>query len=121
MYRTIIASNGGGLAEDIEKLFERLATTPLNPTFESYGDFAHEADPVQGLPGAMFFFGNFWGLSAVFRILSDDPALIARLTAAIRANKATPAYRAARELVRAERKRRAEERAAAHRAYLAGK
>ena len=115
-----IDSNGshwaGARPDGIEALFERLASFPLNPDFEDYGNFitpARLAHPTQDpdtlltvyedagpiypeSPDALRFWGNFYELSAVFCIDTDEPELIERLTAAIRANQATPAYQAAR-------------------------
>lgn len=44
----------------------------------------------------MCFTGNFWRKSSVFQIYTDDPELVAKLTAAILANQASEAYQAAR-------------------------
>lgn len=111
----------------IESLCVNLETTALDPTFEAYGNFllndlyrarrggVGEDDWVNDLskpiypdhPGAVRFFGNFWNLSFVFNIDTDEPALIERLTQAIRKNQQSPAYQAARqELIERSRKSR---------------
>jgi hypothetical protein len=91
---TTIFSNGGGNAQPIETLFERLETSTLDRTFEAYGDFIECGADTTQIHGAGFvsFFGNFFDYSHVFRIVTDDVVLIARLTAAIEANKAKRSY-----------------------------
>lgn len=42
------------------------------------------------------FHGNFWALSAVFKICTDESEIINRLTTAIRANQQTEAYKEAK-------------------------
>lgn len=94
---TTIHSNGSGRVLPIEALLERLATHPLDRTFEAFGNFV-QLDPVNGRgepmtgPGGAAFFGNFLTYSHVFRLDTDDPDLIARLTAAIHANQQRPDY-----------------------------
>lgn len=90
-----IISNGGTWAgeppDSIDQLLAVLAREPLDPRFEPYGNFViHEHPPV------VRFWGNFFHVSHVFAIDTDEPALIARLTEAIRANQQTAAYAAAR-------------------------
>jgi hypothetical protein len=99
MTQTIIHSNGGGRTLPIEALFARLASHTLDRTFEAYGDFIqnaliNERGEQLGPPGAVGFFGNFFDYSHVFNIWTDDADLIARLSAAVAANKASAAYRA---------------------------
>lgn len=88
---TIIHSNGGGLAGPIEALFDRLETATLDRTFEDerFGGFASIHDER---PEMTAFFGNFFDYSHVFNIETNDPDLIARLTAAIEKNKLRPDY-----------------------------
>ena len=66
---------------------EILANQPLDSTFERFGNFVL---PEEG--GITQFWGNFRHLSHVFSICTDDAALIATLTAAIRANQQRPDY-----------------------------
>jgi hypothetical protein len=110
--QTIIHDNGsrwnGDAPAAIAELLEILARTPLDPVFEEYGNFI-DTDPQKAvylgqdryentgpiypdMPGAVQFWGNFAELSHVFRIGTNDPAVIETLTAAIRANQATAAY-----------------------------
>lgn len=107
-----VLSNGskwnGEAPDDIDRLLAVLATEPLDPAFGSCIGPAHGCrveyeggqrryiDTGTLYPGieAIEFFGNFWAVSHVFTIHTDEPALIDRLTAAIRANQATPAYAA---------------------------
>ena len=124
----------------VESLIETLAQDALDPSFEDYGnfvqgplratDFLGPKDPPVEMLGKTMFFGDFYELAAVFRLYTDEPDLIARLTKAIQDNQATPAYQAAKAEIaegakkdrerreRIERARRAERRAAA-RAVLA--
>lgn len=83
---TTIHSNGGGLAQPIEKLFQMLEDYTLDRTFEMYGNFIEVAD------GKAHLFGNFFDYSHVFRIDTDEQELITQLQAAIGANKAKPDY-----------------------------
>jgi hypothetical protein len=101
---TKIFSNGGGQTLPIEALFDRLATDPLDRTFEPecYGSFIYKYED-----GRTSFFGNFHTCSHVFNILTDDAELIARLTTAIRANQQRPDYLAQPD--EAEQQRQAEE------------
>lgn len=94
---TTIHSNGSKWAgqepDSIATLLEVLASTPLDPTFEKYGDFAYNAETHDG---TVRFFGNFYLVSHVFRIDSNDPEVCDALFAAIRANKATDEYKQAK-------------------------
>lgn len=83
---TEITSNGGGGTLPIEALFDRLASDPLDRTFEEF-IFADEHEP-----SLTRFFGNFYVYSHVFNLRTDDPALVRRLTAAIHANQLRPDY-----------------------------
>lgn len=105
---TIIHSNGSKWAgeepDGIEVLMKRLAEETLDPRFEQYGNFMQNHSALQWLYGApewsclgmVRFWGNFLTYSHVFQIDTDDEAVIHPLMAAIKANMATPAYRAAR-------------------------
>lgn len=105
---------------NVNRLLELLPTRTLDPTFEEYGNFisadlfhpkwdADQAEYVDDhtrpiypdTPGMVRFFGNFYDYSAVFRIDTNDRALIDQLTAAIRANQQTPAYLAAKQAIEA--------------------
>lgn len=89
----LVISNGSGHVYELEALFTALAEHTLAPRFRDYGNFRLEgeqrADVVE-------FFGNFYDVSHVFwvRCLASS-ATERRLTAAIEANIATPAYAAA--------------------------
>lgn len=98
---TTIRSNGrhrtGASLDTLEELFERLAQHPLTRDFEAFGDFVI-TDPQneRGEPlapaGTVWFWGNFFTYSHVFHVETDDPALIERLTSAIRANQTRDDY-----------------------------
>lgn len=112
----IIESNGSKWAgeepEGIDYLLATLAETPLNPEFGEHIALAHrwtsswndagervyqDTGPLYPEhPDAVCFTGNFWRKSSVFQIYTDDPELVAKLTAAILANQASEAYQAAR-------------------------
>lgn len=94
--------------DPLRELFRALETYTLDPTFEAYGDFISETVPEiahilneeksAGLDTrrTVHVWGNFYDFSCVFSVYTDDDALIAKITAAVRANKDTDAYRAAR-------------------------
>ena len=91
---TTITSNGskwyGEAPDSIDKLVEVLKGHTLDPRFTEYGSNFIVADV-----GSVRFFGNFHNLSHVFNIRTDDPAIIAKLTRAIRENLRRDDYRAA--------------------------
>lgn len=84
-------------ASDIEGLLWNLDRYTLDRTFEAFGNFI-DHNPVTAAgariypEGVVMFWGNFADVSCVFHVATDDPALIERLTAAIRANQARDAY-----------------------------
>jgi len=106
---TKILSNGSGMVLPLEALFDKLSSTPLDPRFEAYGNFI-TAEPKVGrrdeegnfvdsgklcypdIPGATEFWGNFFLVSHVFRVVTNDADLVARLTEAVRANQQTAEY-----------------------------
>ena len=111
--QTIIQSNGSGYVLPLDALFSRLETDTLDPRFEDYGNFIfinpqaavdagygpdgktiyRETGPCYpDMPDAVEFWGNFLTYSHVFRIATDDPELISKLTKAIRANQSRPDY-----------------------------
>lgn len=90
---------------DLPTIRRRLVENVLDPSFEEYGNFIMAANP-----GVTRFWGNFYDWSAVFQVDTDDPALVAEMTALVRANQATPAYAAAKaERKEQQRQRLAEE------------
>ena len=76
-YTTEIHSNGSGAVKPIATLLEILSVWQLDESLAPY--ISQAGDMVQ-------FFGNFRRLSHVFRITTDDPGLIERLTTAIKDN-----------------------------------
>ncbi|QSF43506.1 hypothetical protein [Paenibacillus tianjinensis] len=106
VHTTEILSNNarhyGFIPDTIDTLIEKMNTYTLDPTFEEYGNFATDFNPKmwtdenKKYKGMTCFFGNFHSLSNVFRIYTNDPEVIDRLTQAIRSNQLTEAYRAAR-------------------------
>jgi hypothetical protein len=97
---TTIQSNGSKWAGDepdsIDQLFEVLASHVLDRRFECPLGHAFisvcQASERWAIPGTTRFHGNFLTLSHVFSIDTDEPELVARLTAAIEANMARPDY-----------------------------
>lgn len=85
-----IQSNGSKWAgeplDTIEDLYAVLATETLDPRFEDCGNFI----TMEGATAHLF--GNFYTVSHVFNLDTDEPETIQRLTSLIRANQATPAY-----------------------------
>lgn len=86
----------GEAPDPVSGLFTALESSTLDPTFEDYGDFVESGDPAIPV-GSTRFFGNFYDLSYVFNMDTDDVGLIARLTAAIRENQKSQAYAEARK------------------------
>lgn len=108
---TLILSNGSKWADEepdsVETLLEVLKSTPLarsqspfiDPTpvwthqgFHAVDGYCYVASASQPEPGQVHFSGNFWSLSHVFSIYTDDPAIIARLTETIKENMQRPDY-----------------------------
>jgi hypothetical protein len=112
---TEIKSNGskwyGESPDTIDQLIDVLNKHALDPTFENYGNFINEYSPQQwtdsnkNLKGCISFFGNFYTLSHVFNIITNDPVVIDKLTKAIRANQATEAYKQAKIKINMDNKR----------------
>lgn len=102
-----IRSNGskwyGQTPDTIEQLLEVLKTYTLDPTFEKYGNFIYPYVPYRGwndknqvYKGCTLISGNFYTLSHVFSIITDDLVLMERITAAIRDNQQTEDYQQAK-------------------------
>lgn len=105
-----ITSNGskwaGEKPDTIEQLLEALENNALDRTFENYGNFIIKCTPeyweensrqgfmrgMKHLIGTTHFFGNFYSLSHVFNIRTDEPDIVSKLTKAIRANQQRPDY-----------------------------
>jgi hypothetical protein len=83
-------------------LLQRLAETPLHPMFEEYGDFVQFTTD-----GGCRFWGNFWLISAAFCIETDDPDTVSALADAIRENRASLAFKEARDEYRADEAQKA--------------
>lgn len=122
----VIQNGSRWMGEDyagINQLIEVLAEHELDPIFEDYGNFIQERSicAKTDLPlwpaGFVDFHGNFFHLSHGFQIVTNDGEVIEQLTAAIAANRASPAYQQARkDRAEQERKRKAD-----HAAYMARK
>lgn len=104
---TNIKSNGSHFAgagpDTIEQLLAVLKDEPLDRTFENYGNFVYALGGRHGYEDpelrreakelrAVNFFGNFFKLSHVFNIETNDPAVIRPLVKAIRANQRRADY-----------------------------
>ncbi len=93
---TTIISNGskwavdtrynGDTSDPIDDLLEVLASTPLDRRFEKLGNFI---EPFKDLTR---FWGNFFIVSHVFDIDTNEPEVIEKLTAAIRENQQRADY-----------------------------
>ena len=85
-----------------ENILQDLDAYTLDPTFELYGDFVNPSpewlstENAEKYAGCTMIFGNFYGYSHAFRLVTDDAALIARISAAVQRNKARPEYQQAR-------------------------
>ena len=76
----------GEQPDPLEKLFEVLKNHTLEPDLEDCGNFVHEK------LRSVHFLGNFFDISHAFDIETDEPELMEKLFAAIRANKNTEEY-----------------------------
>lgn len=114
----IINYNGskwhGDAPDAVSTLLERLSAHALDPDFERFGNFVMPARKERGgyegtklitidlgpmypdAPTALRFWGNFYEVSGVFSIDTDEPGVIHNLTTAIRLNQSTDAYAAAK-------------------------
>lgn len=103
---THINSNGskwaGQAPDSIETLIKVLNESPLDRVFEMYGNFIKDRDD-EYRPGMVNFFGNFFTLSHVFNIDTDDAETIEALTSAIRANQQRSDYLSQQDPWQAER------------------
>jgi hypothetical protein len=89
-----INSNGshfaGGGPSPLECLEEVLKTEPLDRSFEAFGNFVFT--PTLEHDHVVRFWGNFFTVSHVFSIDTDDPAVIGHLTTLIRSNQGRADY-----------------------------
>lgn len=103
-FYTIIHSNGskwaGEAPDSIDTLINILKSNTIEELFfstyveDNYTRSARKKNhcPISIIDGVGNFFGNFEELSHVFRITSNDPVVIAKLTKAIKANKGWEKY-----------------------------
>jgi hypothetical protein len=117
--RVRIMSNGSGDPEPLSALIDRLDGIPLDPWWErEYGNFAFTSSlyfqrrgsnkhthrkvwedfgpEYSDAPNAVLFFGNFYQISGLFHIVTDDSEIIEVLLDAIEANLGSRAYQRAR-------------------------
>ena len=86
-----------------ENILHDLARYALDPVFELYGNFINPApewlsqEAADKYAGCTIISGNFLDYSHAFSLVTDDPGLISRLSAAVAQNKATQEYQAARQ------------------------
>lgn len=92
-----------------ERIIHYLNTHTLDPIFEDYGDFV-DLNPKWLTPsmarqygGCVHFLGNFYDVSGVFDVVTNDPRLFVRLLEAIRRNQKTAAYAAAKAEIKAKK------------------
>ena len=102
--KTIIESNGskwmGEAPDNIEVLKERLKEYTLSPNNAPYIQEAHEIEfikPCPELEGMAHFSGNFWEISLVFSIYTNDTKLIEELKNLISLNVSGEKYTSAVE------------------------
>jgi hypothetical protein len=115
---TIIESNGSRFAGEqpgsVNDLLVVLNNETLDPIFEQYGNFFSfvnkENWPENNIPKEykdmkFQFFGNFFSISHVFNILTDNKSIAMKLEVAIRKNQKTLNYAKARkEIMQREHK-----------------
>jgi len=114
-----IISNGskwaGQQPDSIDVLVETLKQYTLDPTFEEYGNFVchnphwikKESNEIY--KGCTKIHGNFYTLSHVFDIITDDKEIIVQLETLIRNNQQTEAYKQAKIELEEREKRKQEE------------
>lgn len=103
---TEILSNGskwyGQKPDTIEDFLHNLKQYPLDPIFESYGDFVTLYNPIKWTEsnrkykGFYVIFGNFLHGAGVFRIMTNDETLIKTVTELVTANKLMDEYQQAK-------------------------
>ena len=97
-----IRANGSKLAgqspDSVEVLIALLSVEPLDPRFETCGNFVSNAEPLAPWPN-VHIFGNFWAISHCFDIIGT-PEECKALVAAISENQKSDAYKAARRELR---------------------
>lgn len=88
--------------DTIERILRYLENYTLDPAFESYGNFV-DSNPEWLAPewarkyaGCTRFWGNFYSVSGVFDVITNDADVIRRLTTAIRRNQGSAAYASAK-------------------------
>lgn len=131
---TLVQYVGSPWSDDkdtLAKLCRMLEAETLDPMFEKYGNFCTPAEraiirsynekperisaPLSEV-ASVHFWGNFYSYSCAFSVYTDDQAVIEQLRALVLANKATVAYKEARDARREEaRQKLAREREVAER------
>jgi len=104
-----IVSNGskwyGQQPDIIETLLEVLSKNTLDPKFEKYGNFIQrnpnwlKKEIAEKYKGCTVIFGNFYSLSHVFNIITDEEELIQQLEKAINKNKQKQEYQELRKII----------------------
>lgn len=94
--------------EEVERIVANCEQYTLDPTFEAYGNFADirpewVGEAAKKYAGCVNFWGNFYDFSGVFNIITNNAAVISRLTEAIRRNQATAEYAAAKAEIKAKK------------------
>ena len=107
----ILSTKPGGWSREpdtIDRILRYLENYPLDPTFENYGNFIDSnpewlnQETARKYAGCTCFWGNFYSISGVFNVITNDAGIIRRLTAAIRRNQGSAAYASAKAEMRAE-------------------
>ncbi|MCK6259234.1 hypothetical protein LCY76_21915 [Fictibacillus sp. KIGAM418] len=84
----------------ITTLIKKLKEKPLDPIYESMGNFIVKVNPVTDAQhdirhkGCTQFFGHFATIPFVFNIITDEKVVIEELTKAIRMNQQRLDYEA---------------------------
>lgn len=99
-----------------ENIIRHLEQYTLDPVFEDCGNFVNPnpewlyPEAAKKYEGCTSIFGNFLTFSHAFRLVTNDPGLIQRITEAINRNKATPEYQTAKARMIEQRRREKERR-----------
>lgn len=84
--------------DTINRILRYLENYSLDQIFENYGNFIDpnpewlNPETAQKYAGCTRFWGNFYSISGVFDVITNDADVIRRLTTAIRRNQGSAAY-----------------------------
>lgn len=90
------------MTDTAENILNDIARYTLDPVFEKYGDFVNhnpswlDKESAEKYKGCTVIFGNFLYYSHAFNIITDDENIIKAFEDAVKKNKSTSEYIAAK-------------------------